>query len=146
MTKKKEKMDKQPAPKKTEEEKKKELIVDEFMQKKEEEEAMQDGQVPTPEEEPVVEEPVQEEPSIKQQQAMELFEKRRFDTCPQCGKHAMEGAIQPRIPFPMGDQIMVVALPMLACTGCTTVYMPRSTVNELLNPQKTEKPRIILAE
>jgi len=84
--------------------------------------------------------------SIKQQQMEELMEQRKFDLCPFCGQHAMQGAVQPRVPLPMGDKVVVLAMPLLSCTKCTTTYMPRSFMNQLLNPQAVEKPKIITLE
>lgn len=123
---------------KSEEEKQAEKWVEEAETKENEEPDKKEE--PLPEGVAAVEET--EGPSIKKQHELEQADKRKFDLCPFCGTHAMEGAIQPKIPLPIGDPPMLIALPMLICIRCTNAYMPRSFVQQLLTPE-TEKPRII---
>lgn len=83
------------------------------------------------------------EQTAKEIQEAAEREKRKFDNCPFCGTHSMQGSLQPKIPLPGPDgQMYVIGLPLLACVRCSNVYIPRSYINELLNP-KTEKPKII---
>ncbi len=137
----KEEMQQQKAPEKSEDEKKRDALIGEIMQKrKEEEEAKAEEVIVEKEETP------EDERSIKEQQMEELMEQRKFDVCPLCGQHAMAGAVQPKIPFPIGDRVLVMTIPLLVCTNCTTAYMPKSFLNQLLNPQEVEKPKIITLE
>ncbi|NIM46503.1 MAG: hypothetical protein GTO54_12935, partial [Nitrososphaeria archaeon] len=125
------------AEEKSEEEKQAEKWVEEA------EDAPEKAEEPLPEGVKAVDDEVDERGmSIKKQQELEEANKRKFDICPFCGTHAVEGAIQPKIPLPIGDQALLIALPMLVCIRCTNVYMPRSFVQQLLQPE-TEKPKII---
>lgn len=122
---------------KSEEEKQAEKFVEEAK------DAPEKGEEPLPEGVGAVEETTDDRgPSIREEQALAAAEAKKFDICPFCGTHAMEGAIQPKIPLPIGDQAILIALPMLICIRCTNAYMPRSFVQQLLTPE-TEKPKII---
>jgi len=72
------------------------------------------------------------------------------DFCPNCGQPAENGAIQMQLPIPVSEgQVAAVALPMLACARCGSVYMPRSFLDRVLNPPeeplvKVASPRINL--
>lgn len=85
----------------------------------------------------------EEEKSIREMQAEEQAKAREFDVCPECGTHSMQASIQPKIPLPIGDGAILIALPMLVCVNCTNVYMPRSYVTKLLNMAQQEQQRVV---